>query len=434
MANQSSLPRIAILHKGVGDAFRYRCVHLREQLGLLGLPCQVRDLRPVDGRGIEECDLLFLHRVPLDGFLGKQLRMLQRKGALVLFDTDDLVFEVEDALSLSRSVGDHWLKRALYRQDLKGLRRALHLADGAVVATQALAGRARELAKPTWVHRNAFSFEMLEISERAFRERGPRGKKVVIGYASGTPTHENDLALLKPALKVILGSYPATELWLVGHIDGGTDWGGLSGRITRMPFTSWRNLPRVLADFDINLAPVQLGRPFCETKSEVKYVEAALVRVPTVASATESFSFGIRHGSNGFLASGEGDWLEGLERLVVEPDLRVQMGRNAYEDAMLRYHPHVRSGELRVILEEVLSRGGRGRFDLGHGSTGFQGTRGELAPTAKGDEQGADTVPDRSHLYKAWYSLRYDSLQTFFLRMLSFLSMRLSGRGTAAGA
>ena len=38
-------------------------------------------------------------------------------------------------------------------------------------------------------------------------------------------------------------------------------------------------LAEELARFDINLAPLEVGNPFCEAKSELKYFEAALVDV-----------------------------------------------------------------------------------------------------------------------------------------------------------
>lgn len=57
----------------------------------------------------------------------------------------------------------------------------------------------------------------------------------------------------------------------------------------------------------LNIAPLEINR-FCEAKSELKYFEAALVRVPTVASPTQPFKNAIQHGVNGFLAGDSADW------------------------------------------------------------------------------------------------------------------------------
>ena len=45
-------------------------------------------------------------------------------------------------------------------------------------------------------------------------------------------------------------------------------------------------LPNEIARFDINLIPLEIGNPFCEAKSELKFFEAALVEVCTIASRT----------------------------------------------------------------------------------------------------------------------------------------------------
>jgi glycosyltransferase involved in cell wall biosynthesis len=337
---------------------------------------------------------------------------------------------VEEAISFSRSIGDPWLKRALFAEDLKGLRQAFRFADGVLVATETLAARARPLGKPAWVHRNAFSSAMLKVAEEAFARRRPRSGAVVIGYASGTPTHERDFAILKPVLRRILESHPAVELRLIGHIDGG-DFGPATNRVSRRPFVDWRKLPTELADLDINLAPVEPERAFCEAKSEIKYVEAALVRVPTVASATAAFAFAIRDGSNGRLARSADDWLAGLERLVRERDVGEAMGRNAYEDALARYRPEVRAQELKGTLREFLSAHGRaGLAEQLVPDKTVSAPDGAALEEPIGEPAITDQQP-RSHLYKAFYSLRYDRPRLFALRLLSFLSARLRRSGAA---
>ncbi|TAM52325.1 MAG: glycosyltransferase family 1 protein [Acidobacteria bacterium] len=416
-------PGVVILHAGTGDAQRYRCLHLREQLDLLGVACGVREFRPGAGSVLEPCDLLVIHRVPLDGFLRRQLQGLQRRGTPVVFDADDLVFDVREALSFAAAIGDGWLRRALYREDLKGMSRTLEMSDGAIVATEALAAHARQRGAKVWVHRNAFSMEMLGAAQAASRARRPDGDTVVLGYASGTPTHERDFAVVRPVLEEILKRHENVELRLAGHIRRGDDWGALSSRVRSVPFATWQQLPAVLAGFDVNLAPVEPDRLFCEAKSEIKYVEAGLVRVPTVASATEAFRFAVRSGDNGFLARTRAEWREALERLVVDPEVRSRVGRNAYDDVVRRYHPATRAAELRRTLAEVLGqRDGRTPGQPGRPDADRSLER--LAVSAPPPRPGG------SHVGRAWYSLRYESPRVFALRSLSFLANRARRRGT----
>jgi glycosyltransferase involved in cell wall biosynthesis len=432
MADRSLAPLrlVRILHRGGGEAQRYRCLHLQEQLALLGIPSLVESSRAGQARPIPPCDLLVIHRVPLDGFLRHQLHRLRRCGTSVVFDTDDLVFDVREALSFSELIGDPWLRRALYAEDLKGMSRMLHAADGAIVATEALADRARERGRPAWVHRNAFSREMLSASEAAFRGQR-RGGSVVVGYAAGTRTHERDFAVVEPVLREILEGHQNTEVRLIGKIAGSDGWGAASRRVSRVPFTNWQQLPAVLAELDVNLAPVELDRPFCEAKSEIKYVEAALVRVTTVATATGSYLHAIRNGVNGFVARTQDDWRESLERLVADPDLRARVGRDAYDDVIRRYHPAARAADLLRTLAEISARRAGGRPTVAGGTLTSQNRTELEAPVAELASSPIADGPERPHLHRALYSLRYDSPRLFALRMLSFLATRVRGRDRA---
>ncbi len=404
---------------------------MQEQLALLGIPSLVETSSTGQAQPIPLCDLLVVHRVPIDGFLRRQLQRLQRCGATVVFDTDDLVFDAREALSFSKLIGDPWLTRALYAEDLRGMSMMLQAADGAIVATEALADHVRQRGKPVWVHRNAFSMEMLSAAEAAFRERGPRRETVVIGYAAGTRTHERDFAIVEPVLREILERHEHVEVRLIGHITGSDGWDGASHRVSRVPFTSWQQLPAVLADLDVNLAPIELGRPFCEAKSEIKYVEAALVRVATVASATGSYLHAISNGVNGFVARTQDDWREGLERLVADPGLRARVGREAYEDVMRRYHPAARALDLQRTLAEILEDRKGLRSALANRAVSGADQTGSGAPGRRPPVSTVIHERRRTHLHRAFYALRYDRPRLFALRVLSFLATRARRREKA---
>jgi glycosyltransferase involved in cell wall biosynthesis len=58
-----------------------------------------------------------------------------------------------------------------------------------------------------------------------------------------------------------------------------------------------------------------LDNPFSQSKSEIKFMEAALLGIPTVASPTQAFQHAIISGENGYLAA-PGDW-QGLAREIL---------------------------------------------------------------------------------------------------------------------
>ena len=60
------------------------------------------------------------------------------------------------------------------------------------------------------------------------------------------------------------------------------------------------------------------------TKSEIKYMEAGLVKVPTIASSTDSYNYAIHSGTNGILIYQEDEWFTALSSLIVNKEARQQ--------------------------------------------------------------------------------------------------------------
>jgi hypothetical protein len=128
-----------------------------------------------------------------------------------------------------------------------------------------------------------------------------------------------------------------------------------------LPFANqieWRQLvplhllPNELARFDINLAPLRVGNPFCEAKSELKYFEAALAGACTIASPTGPFSRAIQHGITGFFASNPAEWTAILTTLLNDAELRRRVGVAALNDVLWRHGPERRSQLMRRVLPQ----------------------------------------------------------------------------------
>jgi glycosyltransferase involved in cell wall biosynthesis len=391
-------------------AQRYRCLHLRQQLDLYGMPSCALRFDEVSPSAVRRHKAVILHRVPFDKHIDKLILQARRQGNLSLFDTDDLVFEGSACDVMCPPLAENTVRAALHRDETARYCRMMELADAVLVSTGFLARQATRFGKRAHVHRNAFSLEMLALSERAYEQCEVSDQRLVIGYASGTPTHDRDFQEAKPALRHTLSKYPHTELWLIGHVDPGPDWGVASDRIKQLAFVPWQRLPGLLARFDINIAPLEANNPFCQAKSEVKYIEAGLVRVPTVASRTDAFEYAIRSAENGLLVDGHQDWVGALERLVEDAPFRREMGERAYADVLRRYHPLVRGRELLATLD-LITREVHGRALWPGRSAGgvAEATAFECAsPAACGSRPSVGR--------KALYALRYRGLRTFLMQ------------------
>ncbi len=346
-----------VLVSGVrGDTRRYRLFHPWEYLRLAGYEPTLAHISDPDlPTRLQHAGLVLLQRVSWNPWVGRQLAELRRRQARVLADVDDLIFDPAAFRYIDSPDFADPVRAALYQEEMRRNRQTLAASDAILASTGYLAEQAGGLGRPVYVLRNAFSQEMLELSQAA-RQAPPAERasgKVIIGYASGTLTHNRDFAMIRPALERVMARFPQVELWLAGPLDPGANWGSLAERIRPLALVPWRDLPPVQAQFDINLAPLRIDNPFGQSKSELKFIEAALVGRPTIASPSEAFRTAIRPGENGLLAEGSQQWEQALSLLVENPELRRALGEQAYEDVMEGYHPRQRAADLLRILGEA---------------------------------------------------------------------------------
>ena len=309
-------------------------------------------------------DLVVLHRTAWSPLIADVVDIAHWRGKPVVFETDDLVFapEVIDRIAILDTLQPDQAQR--FRVDLARQVETFHHADCVLTTTQYLADAAAERGKPAYVQRNAFSAEMVHAAEHAYALRqqhvlahaGDAARPVVIGYFSGTGSHNRDFALVAPVLAELMAHNPRLWLHLSGHLETGGALLAFADRIRRAPFVAWQELPSLIAQVDINLAPLELDNPFCQAKSEIKYTEAALVGVPTVASPTEAFVHAIRDGETGLLAADADAWRAALKKLSEDPDARLRLGEAARRAVYATYLPEVRGRTLVDTLRTIVAR------------------------------------------------------------------------------
>jgi len=351
---------VFILSGVKGDTRRYRAFHLCQQLqyaGVDSVATHLWQLRSLDA--LLDASVVVLQRVAYDPWVEKILARCRAQKIPVLYDTDDLTFLPEVLSWIDSDDFDDPLRVALYRDEMQRQQQVLRSCDGVLVSTEFLAEKVRALGKPTWVHRNAASFQMVRLSEQARQERRLQEGRLILGYASGTPTHQKDFALAAPALIEFLRRNHRAGLWVIGYLNLGPEWLEFAERVRKFDPVPWRQLPFWLAQLDVNLAPLRFDNPFSQSKSEIKYMEAALVGVPTIASPTAAFQYAIRSSENGYLATSKEDWLTALDCLSVEQN-RYRVAQMALQDVANRYEPQVRAKEAIGVFNQVCDLGKAG--------------------------------------------------------------------------
>ena len=309
-------------------------------------------------------DLLVIWRAAWTETLAAFIARARTGGARIVFDVDDLM--IDPALATTRlidGIRSQQLTETQVREHYTRVQRTMLAADVCAASTNELAGHMRRFAKPVVTLPNGYDTATLAASRMAVRRRlaGTPDGLLRLGYASGSRTHQRDFAEVAAALPRVFRARPHCRLVLfqasgVKLIDL-SEFPALTAFADRI---EWREmvppelLPRELARFDVNLAPLQPDNVFCDAKSELKYFEAALAGVCTVASPVGPYVRAIRHGLSGFLAAAKADWETILLRLLDDPELRRRVAETALNDVLWAYGPDRRAQLMRRVLAEWL--------------------------------------------------------------------------------
>lgn len=325
---------------GLGDSARYRTWHVAEELRLRGFACSVTvQDNPLLPGYADKFKIFIFHRVLHTSSVARLIGRIKAQKKTIIFETDDLVFDAKYLRHM-----DHFRRmNAFERKQYEGGVGAEILADPYVevctTSTQFLAEKLRERGKQVFVVKNKLSSEDCRVMD-ALRGRESEDEgdgPVVIGYFSGAKGHDKDFATVTEALFGTLDRYPQVRLLLAGPLTLDDRFERMSDRIERIPYVPREEHFSNVARTDINIAPLEIDNPFCESKSELKFFEAGYLGVPTVAAATAPFREAIEDGVDGFVARTSEEWRDKLERLISDRDARRSMGERARQKALAEY-------------------------------------------------------------------------------------------------
>jgi glycosyltransferase involved in cell wall biosynthesis len=322
---------------------KYRVWQKQEHFARLGIPCRV-----MDWNRREEClsaatlaTMVIMYRVP--GYPGV-LDMIAAMHALRLpiwWEVDDLIF---DAALFLQNRNVESLDREMREGVLSGvdLYRASMLAAGSGIAsTPRLADVMGDAGlADVAVVENALDGETLSVAAnlRHARDAAPPHAGVLITYGSGTKTHDADFRQAAPGLLRLLQARPDVRLRIVGELRLPDGFDAVAGQVERLPPVPFARYLALLAESDIAVAPLE-PTIFNDAKSNIKFLEAAILGLPSVCSPRAHFTDVIHDGENGMLAEGDDAWFAALARLADDAGLRARMGAAALRTALERYAP-----------------------------------------------------------------------------------------------
>ena len=227
-------------------------------------------------------------------------------------------------------------ERKLYNDGVVRMGKTLDLCEYGIASTERIQTEMSKHLKEVYVNRNVMSEDMVKYSNEALASVTKDNDKIIIGYLSGSITHNDDFKLIMPSIINVLKEYKNVYLQIVGLLDIPSEMEEVKDKIISSPFMDWKELPKLIRTIDINLAPLE-DTIFNEAKSENKWAEAALVKIPTIASNVGAFKSQLIDGKTGYLCSSNKEWDSKLRKLIENVKLREEIGENAYDEVSSKH-------------------------------------------------------------------------------------------------
>ncbi|RHJ27227.1 glycosyltransferase [Lactococcus lactis] len=314
---------------------RYRVINKAEQLRSFSHEVWTVNASDFQMGYAEYASQIIIYRTPYSEQFKQLIELAHKYNKPVFYDIDDLVYDTSytDQLDYVKTLGKE--EKEAYDSGVRSYGKLMELCDAFITSTTDLKNELLKLGKPVYLNRNLASEELISISEQAIAKTIKDKKKIKIGYFSGSITHNENFDLIRSAILKILKEFPQTELHLVGHLTIPDEMKNYKKQLIVHDFLDWTLLPSLVAEMDINLAPL-VDNVFNRAKSEIKWLEAALVGVTTVASDIGSFSEIITNETTGVLVA-DGMWYEQLKDLIDNKTKLEFLGNNAKRKVISTY-------------------------------------------------------------------------------------------------
>ena len=365
-------PEIVIL----ADHSLRQCVHYRveqklELLNALGLAVRIFKAHEVDGfrDALPGATAAIFYRVPATPKVLRAIDLARSLGVTTYYEVDDLLFSQEypeplSSYDVSLSEEDHrtlTLYAGLFHQ-------AMVRCDYGLTSTATLAGHMALIVKSgqAFVVRNGLDSRNAQL-DASDGERLHDSEDVLIFYGSGTKAHNQDFCdLVATALHEVLSSHEHARLILAGYVQLDERFDGFQDRIQQVGvIPDVRAYWSLLAETDINLAVLH-PTTITNGKSEIKWLEAASLGIPSIVSATAAHLDNLEDGVDVLFAETSEQWRQQLTTLIDDAALRTKIGRAAQSTAQRVYGFDACVKQLAEALQPALTAA---RAARGGGST-----------------------------------------------------------------
>jgi glycosyltransferase involved in cell wall biosynthesis len=357
---------VYIYEKADSSTFRYRVYNMCQSLDYSSKwvgSYFFEDELPLLGEYIEKVDIFIFVRtrwsIRIDEFINK----IKKATKPIVFDTDDLVFDVEKIPLIMNTLNIDFNNPENYSYWFSYVSRLWLMGkkcDFFIGTNKFLCDKIENtFKKPVFIVNNFLNNEQIKISARLFsqksKERIQKKKFFRVGYFSGTPSHINDFKKISSEMIRLLEDCPNITLEVTGYMEFPDNMKDLANkkRIIHRPFVDFLTLQRKISEVDVNIVPL-VDNEFTNCKSELKFFEAAVVGTITCAIPTFVYKENINNEKNGYLCE-EGDWYSTI-KTVYEKGIDQSLILSANDYCLEKYSPKKQVENIEKILEIIIKK------------------------------------------------------------------------------
>ena len=341
------------------ESYIYRVLNQIEQLNAANL--ESSEIFYLNLNPLMVCDfrIIIFFKCPWTKKVDEAITLAKSLNKKVLFDTDDLFFDVKytNTNTYAQELSPYKKAFKINDKNIIQLRKTLSLCEGAITTTEIIAEELKSYVPQVFVNHNVASEEMWKLSEKALeiKSKMKNSSEIIIGYFSDNISHNLNIKIIFPYLTKVLLEFRNVKLLLLGEQDLPNNLKDFSSQIIIKKFNDKKKLPELIAGMDINIVPLK-NSIFNEAKSENEWLEAALVKVPTIASNVGGFKKAILHRKTGLLCTNPEEWYNAMKILIINDLLRQNIASNAYEVCKEKYNALSTGNKLANYLNSIANR------------------------------------------------------------------------------
>ena len=359
---------LLVAEMSLPQCLKYRVLQKQQMIVDLGYDCTV--VSWADAINVRDYlqthNVAIFYRVPgypeqLDTIL-----LAKSMGVKTYWEVDDLIF---DSTHYLKNSNVHSLPARTKKAVLSGVplyRQAMLACGDCIASTFRLAEEMIKAgALSAEVIENGLDVETHSIAAEIRASPARSSLLLRIVYGSGTLAHDADFAVAAPAILAMLKQYDHVILTVIGHLNLPSAFDDYQEKIEAIALSDYSTYMRRLASCQISIAPLE-DSIFNDAKSNIKFLEAAILSLPSVCSPAAAFKEVIQPGVTGYLAANDDQWRSALQALIEDASLRQKIGQRALESVQQRYSPEfIREQQLLPIIRSNQKFSPRRRRILG---------------------------------------------------------------------